>query len=41
MKVRIKFKELVITEAVGIGETCDLVEKRNPDIKIDEAYEDT
>ena len=40
MDVIITFKRLVITDATGVGETCDLIERRNPDIQIDEAYTD-
>jgi hypothetical protein len=40
MNVRIKFKELLITNAVNVDVTCEKIEKRNPDVTIDEAYDD-
>ena len=39
MNVKIKFKELVITGAPSIDVACQEIEKRNPDVKIDEARE--
>jgi len=39
MDIMIKFKELIITDGTTVNEVCKRIEKRNPDITIDEAYE--
>ena len=38
MDVCVKFKELIVNNAPSVKEACEVVEKRNPDVKIDEAY---
>lgn len=46
MGVIIKFKELFVaveeemSDSNSVKEVCEMIEKRNPDIIIDEAYEE-
>lgn len=37
MNIEIKFKKLIIIGNTSIDEVCKKIEKRNPDMKIDEA----
>jgi len=39
MNVMVKFKDLIITDAISIEQVEKLIKKRNPDVEIDEIYE--
>lgn len=40
MTVVIKFKRLRITDSNDVRRVCKLITKRNPDVAIDEAYDE-